>query len=170
MGNRRSSMGGQIEIRKFLTVLGVVVLSILAVYFFTRIFVTKDLFNKAKTTTADSTLTINYNLTTVGLMLSRPYDEYYVFAYYVEGEDELLTTLDETITKYVESENAKKIYYLNLAEATNKDYYSTGKTNPGSSNLADLKLGKATLIKVKRQKISQYFETEKTIKAELKAN
>ena len=103
-------------------------------------------------------------------MLSRPYDEYYVFAYYVEGDDELLTTLDETITKYAESDKAKKIYYLNLAEATNKNYYSTGKTNPKPSNLADLRLGKATLIKIKNKKIYQYFDTENTIKAELKAN
>lgn len=72
----------QAEIKKFILVLGGLIVILVGIYFFTRAFVTKDLFNKKK---SDE---INYQVGVisdtniiVGNLLNRPYEEYYALAF-----------------------------------------------------------------------------------------
>ncbi len=164
MSLKRSS--SQQNVKQMIIVLVVVLLVLTAVYFFTRIFVTKDLFNKKETTNAP--VSINYDITTVGVMLSRPYDEYYVLAYYVAEGEALEPIIEQAVANYKKQAEANKIYYLELADYPNKAYYTNGKTNPESSTIANLKLGELTLLKIKNKKIVAAFETSNTILKELK--
>ena len=69
----------QKEIKKFLLILGIVIILVIGVYFFTKIYVVKDTNDKDDTKTE---VTFNYNKTILGSLFNRPYDEYYVI---VEG-------------------------------------------------------------------------------------
>ncbi len=155
----RSSIGEGQEVKKFIVVLMIVLASVTTIYFFTRIFVTKDLLNKQQSP-APIPLTINYELTTIGLMKNRPYQEYYVFVYYNQDQ---INNIKEAITTYIRSEEAKKVYYLDLAETLNQEYYTTEKTNPKASEIDDLKFGAMTLVQIKDKKVINYWETEEAI-------
>ena len=164
MSLKRSS--SQQNVKQMIIVLIVVLLVLTAVYFFTRIFVTKDLFNKKNTT--DAPVSVNYDITTVGVMLSRPYDEYYVLAYYVAEGEALDPVIEQAVATYKKQTAANKIYYLELADYPNKTYYTNDKTNPEAVTLTKLKLGELTLIKIKNKKIVSAFETNNAILKELK--
>ena len=71
----------QIEIARFIRILIILVVLILGIYFFTRIFVTKDLFNSKDENPSATPGVINYDTTLIGSMLSKPEKEYYVIAY-----------------------------------------------------------------------------------------
>ena len=79
------------EIKKFIIILATVVIFVIGMYFFTRVFVTKDLSDKKETQTE---ITFDYTKTILGSLLNRPYDEYYVLVY--------------------NSEDLKANYYANL--------------------------------------------------------
>jgi hypothetical protein len=72
----------QEDVKKFIIVVLVVAGLLVGVYFLTRIFVTKDLIPKEETVTPGE---VNYNVATVGTMLNRPYDSYYVLIYSTAG-------------------------------------------------------------------------------------
>lgn len=154
------------DVKRFIIVLLIVVLAVVAVYFLTRIFVTKDLFNKEEETVTETS--INYNLTTVGLLLSRPYDEYYVFLYNDESKSQIVSDVRNVVTKYTNSEDAKKVYYVDLEEANNIEFYSAEDSNPNASSVKDFKFGNATVLKVKDGKIVKYLEKLDAIEKELK--
>ena len=62
----------QTEMIRFIRILIIVIIFVLAIYFLTRIFVTKDLFNNNddnETQTVEGT--INYNVTSIGSMLNK---------------------------------------------------------------------------------------------------
>lgn len=153
----------QKEIIKFIIILVVVVALVVGIYFFTKRFVTKD---ESKNETQEVTGTVNYNVTIIGALLNRPYDEYYAIIY------------DSTSTKAVKyegiyssfvsgTESTTKMYYIDLSNKLNESYYSGEETNPKATSISELKLGDFTLIKVKNGKISKYLEDEDAIKKEL---
>lgn len=154
------------DIKRFIIVLLVVVLAVVTIYFLTRIFVTKDLFNKEEETVTETS--INYNLTTVGLLLSRPYDEYYVFLYNDDSKEQIVSDVRNVVTQYTNSEDAKKIYYVDLAEANNIGFYNAEESNPDASSVKDFKFGNATILKIKDGKVVKYLEKLDAIEKELK--
>ena len=76
----------QMEVKKFIFVLLGIVLIVVGIYFFTRAFVTKDLFKQASDVTYTSG-TVNYDVAVVGTMLNRSDKEYYVVAYSSENNN-----------------------------------------------------------------------------------
>lgn len=153
----------QKEIMKFLILLVVIVVCVVGVYFFTRAFVTKDL--KEDKTEETTPAAINYNVTIVGSLLNRPYDEYYVLAY--DSESVSINKYQGVYSTYTNKEKAIKMYYIDLGNALNSSYYSEDETNPNAQSIDELKLGDFTLIKVKNGKIVKYIEDFDSVKKEL---
>lgn len=154
----------QAEIIKFIIILIVVVALVVGIYFFTKKFVTKD---EEKNETQEVTGTVNYNVTIIGTLLNRPYDEYYALIY--DSTSNKAAKYQGIYSSFVSGpESTTKMYYIDLSNKLNELYYSEEETNPKATTISELKLGDFTLIKVKDGKISKYLEDEDAIKKELK--
>lgn len=165
--NKKYVTEEQKEIQKFLLVLLGLVIIIIGIYFFTRVFVTKDLFKENERDYQVGA--INYDLAIVGNMLSKPYNEYYVMAF--SNEDTQATYYNTLVSKYLseKKDKALKVYYLDLSDALNKKYVSEdGNSSTLSKNfsLDDLKLGEITLMYVKDGKLSKIITDIDAIKKE----
>ena len=69
------------------------------------------------------------------------------------------------------SKDSLKIYYCDLGNKLNRDYYNVNndnKSNPNAKSIKELDLGDLTLIKVEKGKITKYIEKYDSIKNELK--
>lgn len=154
----------QKEIIKFVIILLVIVVVVVGIYFFTRNFVTKEAIKDNNTETTP--VTINYDVTIVGSMLNRPYDEYYVLAY--ESDSVSVNKYQAVYSSYANKEKKDKLYYIDLSNHLNSSYYNKNDTNPNATSIDELKFGDFTLIKVKKGKIVKYLEDYDEIKKELK--
>lgn len=153
----------QKEIIKFIIIIVVVVSLVVGIYFFTKKFVTKD---EEKKETQEITGTVNYNVTIIGELLNRPYNEYYAIIYDSTSND--AGKYQGIYSKFTTGEKSTtKMYYVDLSNKLNKDYYSEEETNPKAKSIKELKLGDFTLIKVKDGKIIKYLEDEEEVKKEL---
>lgn len=153
----------QKEIIKFIIIIVVVVSLVVGIYFFTKKFVTKD---EEKKDTQEITGTVNYNVTIIGELLNRPYNEYYAIIYDSTSND--AGKYQGIYSKFTTGEKSTtKMYYIDLSNKLNKDYYSEEETNPKAKSIKELKLGDFTLIKVKDGKIIKYLEDEEEVKKEL---
>lgn len=163
--NKRIESEEQIEIKRFIIILLVLVILVIGIYFFTRIFVTKDLFAKNDDKDTPITGTINYDTTLIGGMLNKPEDEYYVLAY---KSEEITNDVyyGGLVSNYKKKSNALKVYIADLSNELNKKYYD--KENINTSSLENLKLGDVTLFKVNKGKIIRVFTKEEDITKELK--
>ena len=105
-------------------------------------------------------------------MLNRPYDEYYVLFYNSNDNNAVLYSM--LLTKYMEKSSESdyiKIYYCDLQNKINSDYYNVNKdnkSNPKAKTIDELDLGDLTLIKIKKGNINSDFEGYKDIKNILK--
>ena len=150
------------EMKKFIIVLLIVVLLIVGVYFLSKALV--------KTSAPELTYqtgTVSTTTAIVGTILNNSESEYYVLAY---------DTTSNTASAYVtyvgyytdEAENPLKIYYLDLNEGFNKEYYVSEGSNPKAQKISDLKMLDGTLLRIKDGKIVEYIEGIENIAAELK--
>lgn len=156
-----------IEVVQFIKVLLIVIILLAGVYLFTRIFVTKDLFNKNDDTNESESgeeVDINYDYINLGTIFNRPYNEYYVVIYdSEESEDGYYLS---TGTNYKSSDDAIKIYFADLASPFNSSYESD-ESNSNATNATELKIKRGTLIKIKNGKITKYLEGKDAITKEL---
>ena len=152
-------------VKKFIIVLLVVVACVLLVYFITRIFVSKDMFNKKEEEKTTTEVEFNYDKTILGTAFNRPYDEYYVITYKIS--DEKAKEISGYITTYLSKEDHLKLYFADLDDYMNKDFYDPENVNKNASAASELKVGDYTLIKFKEGKISKYIEGIEKIKEEL---
>lgn len=153
-------------VKKFIIVLLVVVACVVLIYFITRIFVSKDMFNKDdKKTTKTQEVEFNYDKTILGSAFNRPYDEYYVITYKIS--DEKAKEISNSITTYLAKEDHLKLYFADLDDYMNKNFYDKDNVNSKATNAKELKVGDYTLIKFKDGKIVKFIEGVDQIKAEL---
>ncbi|MBE6156046.1 MAG: hypothetical protein E7164_04765 [Firmicutes bacterium] len=148
-------------VKRFLILLVVIVVIVLGIYF-----VSKSLVNRRNSEAKTNDITagvINYDIATVGTLLNRPYNEYYVMVY--NSEDTEAVFYSSLITNYQKKQEALKIYFCDLSNLLNSSYVAAeGESNPKASTIDELKFGKITLIKVKKGKINNYIETVEAIK------
>ena len=78
----------QSELKSFLIVILVVLVGVGLLFLATKAFVTKDLFGDKKENTEEKEVVgeVNYDVTIMGSLLNRPYDEYYAVIYDTTGE------------------------------------------------------------------------------------
>ncbi len=150
----------QIEMKRFIIILIILIIIVLAVYLFTRIFVTKDLLNESENETTTPGV-INYNITSIGAMLTKPEDEYYVLIYDTTSLDSVYYS--SLASSYSQNEKALKVYLADLNNELNKKYYDKSNIKLNVTNIEELKVGDRTLIKVKKGAITETYQTEADI-------
>ena len=115
---------------------------------------------------------INYDKLSVGTILNRPYEEYFVLLY--DAEDKDAVVYSTILTKYMQKSTEKeyiKIYYCDLGNALNTKYYNVNnddKSNKDAKEVDDFDFGSLTLLKIENGKITKYLEDLEEIKELLK--
>lgn len=147
---------------KFIVVL--IIISLIAVGFY---FISKNIVKNRDDNIVESNVTISYDKVNVGMILNRPYDEYFVMVYDSSDNDAMIYS--SLISKYSQKEDSLKIYYCDLSNKLNKEFVSSdGTTNSNAKSVSEFKFGQVTLIKVRNGKIVSYIENIDTIKSALK--
>ena len=108
------------EIKRFIIIVLVITLIAGVVYFVTEKFTKKDEEEYVDPIQAGS---IDYDKVIVGTIFNRPYDDYYVLVY--NSEDQNAVKYSSLMATYTESMigNNKKIFFCDLNNSLNKDYY-----------------------------------------------
>ena len=156
------------EIRTFVIIIVVIAILVGVIYGLT------ELFKKDETTKKDEIVSgsINYDKLSIGMLLNRPYNDYYVLIYDTENDDAVLYST--MLSKYMRNnsdENYIKIYFCDLNNSLNNKYYNVNgdnKSNPSAKTISELDLGDITLIRVQDGNISKYVEGYENIKEILK--
>lgn len=146
----------QNEIKTFITVLVSIIVIILAVFLFTK-YVIND--GDVRLPLVESTVgTVNNNVVTVGTMLGKNDDHYYVIAFATEDKDSSI--YEGIVSGYKNTiEETLNVYHLDLSNELNKDYLAT-EENPENTNakkISKLAFGKITLLEIVDNKISSYI-------------
>ncbi len=165
MKNKKIETEEQKEIKTFIFVMLGLIIVLIGIYFFTRAFVTKDLFKTNEKNYQEGA--VNYDIAIVGNMLTRPNKEYYVIAFNSDTADAIY--YNALIGKYMQEEKSSKVYYMDLENELNKKYVAESEEEKSTSfkTIKDLKLGEITLLKVKDGKVTKYITTVEEIKKEL---
>lgn len=151
------------EMRNFLIILFSIIIVVLIVYGVSRIFIDEE---PAEQENPIQEGEIDYDVVSIGTMLNRNYSEYYVALY--DAEEPQAVMYSAIITKYLESEDALKVFFCDLSNPLNSDYYvgADGQTNPDAKDISELALGELTLIKVENGEITEYLEGLDAFKTE----
>ena len=153
------------EIRRFIIILVVVMVLIVGVYFLSQLIVNKR--EEDNTTTNTTTAKIDYDMASVGTILNRPYDSYYVMIY--DSEDNNAMYYSSVLTKYQKT-NKGKIYYVDLGNDLNKKYKSNEETgNKDAKSIDDFSFGNVTLLKITNSNVTNYYEGIDKIKEVLES-
>ena len=152
-----------VEVKRFVFILLGIIVLVLAFYGITKLIDKKD--NSIDITVTEGE--INYDITSIGTMLNKNDDEYYVMIYNQESTDAVLYS--SIINKYTSGENSLNVYFCDLGNKLNEQYHvkEGSKTNTNASSIDELALGDLTLIRVKKGKIVKYIESLEAIKKEL---
>lgn len=152
------------EMRNFLIILFSIIIIVLIVYGVSKIFIDDEPTEDSGRTV--QTGQIDYDKVSIGTMLNRNYSEYYVAIY--DEEDTNAVVYSSIITKYLENEDAIKVFFCDLGNKLNSKYYvgSDGETNPNAQDISELALGDLTLIKVENGEITDYIEGLDAFRAE----
>ena len=128
----------QSELKSFLIVILVVLVGVGLLFLATKAFVTKDLFggNKEKTEEKEVVGEVNYDVTIMGSLLNRPYDEYYAVIYDTTGD--YMYDMSSLVTAYKGVKDAKHIYTVDLNNKLNKDYYDPANVNTKAKTLNEI--------------------------------
>lgn len=157
----------QSELKSFLIVILVVLVGVGLLFLATKAFVTKDLFGDKKEDTEEKEVVgeVNYDVTIMGSLLNRPYDEYYAVIYDTTGDR--MYDMSSLVTAYKEIKDAKHIYTIDLDNKLNESYYDPENVNTKAKKLSEVKVGDITLIKVKDGKINKFITDYTKMKKEL---
>lgn len=153
----------QIEIKRFIRILIIIIIFVIAVYFLSRIFVSKDLFNKENNNDTPITGSINYNTTLIGNMFNKSSEEYYVLMY--DTNDLQAAYYSGFISNYNRNENALDIYFANLSNPLNKTFVTENadEVNVNTTDFAKFKVGNIALLKISDGKISEALTDSEAI-------
>ena len=149
-------------IKQFIITLMILIIIVLGIYFFTKLFVTKE--DTDTTTDVDY---INPKMAIVGTMLKKSEDNYYVILYNTEDDD--ASTYAALLNKYSAKDDYVTTYRVDLSNPMNSKYIAEGSdVNTQSDTLSDLRFGAITLLEVKNGKIIDSFESVESIEKEWK--
>lgn len=156
----------QVQVRNFVIILLIIVALVVALYFISAKVVDDRTENTTNNTTTD--VDINYSIATVGMILNRPYEEYYVMVY--DSSDDNSMYYASLITNYSAKDDSLKIYFVDLDNTQNKAYKASSET--GNVNVTDkiedFSFANLTLLKVSKGKVVSYLEGLESIENTLK--
>ncbi len=158
------------EVKKFIFIMLALIVIVAGIYVCTRAFVTKDLFNKKEDKTEEVTEgSVNYDVASMGTLLNRPYDEYYVVIYDTK-EGSYISDMSSLVYSYTQKDNHLHVYTIDLSNKLNEAYYDPENVNVNAKDLSEIKVGDITLIKVKSGKINKFIVDYSKMKTELGVN
>lgn len=157
----------QVELKQFIKILIVLIILVVGVYFLTRIFVTKDLFNKKEETSETTPGSINYSTTLIGNMFNKEDKEYYVLMY--DTEDIQAAYYSGFISNYSKNDKHLKIYFANLSNPLNKKFVVENNegVNINTTDFNEFKVGNIGLLKISEGKITKAITNVEEIATEL---
>lgn len=151
----------QKEIRNFFIILVVIILIVVVIYLISTNVKAKNNYNYD----AVNEGSINYDMVNVGTMFNRPEKEYYVALY--RNDDPQAIYYASILSIYTNMEKALHVYYCDMANKLNANYYDKDNTNPNAKTIADLKVGDFTFVKIKNGQIVNYYEDIEKVKEDL---
>ena len=155
----------ELEIRNFFIILIIILVIAFGLYFVSKAIVSKRSNTKSDDNTANAE--IDYSLTTVGTLLNRPYDDYYVMVY--DSQDTNAIYFANLFTKYSSKEDGLKIFFCDLNNPLNKNYVSNEESgNSYARTTEDFSFGRISLIRVRYGQVVSYLEDIDQITNELK--
>lgn len=112
---------------------------------------------------------VNYNIASVGTMLGKADEEYYVYLYSSEDTAVPLYQAPAALYTAQEIDDLLPIYYVDLENSLNQEFIATDENpeNADATTIEELSLGEVTLIKVKNGKIVKYYNNIEDIEKEL---
>ena len=141
-----------------------VVILLLVIYYVLAIFVTKELDVSDDTSTIKPEEEIsNTNSVSNKILASNIFnqkeEEYYVYFYDFNDENEVVSGVVSNISD--------KVYRVDTSSSLNSNYVTEDGSNKDATNLDELKVVDPTIIKVKGDKIVEYYEGSSNIYDEL---
>lgn len=150
----------ELEIKHFLIILAILIIIILGIYFFTRLFVTKDLITK-EVPKEPIPGVVNYDTILVGNILNQPEEEYFVIIY--NSLDLNAPYYSSLASNYTRNKDALRVYSIDLKNSLNKNYYDKDNLNLSPNNISDLKVGDLTLLRISKKHIVKSYANEEEI-------
>lgn len=150
----RERSEGETEVLRFICILVLMVALCVGIYF-----LAKNSSSNDENTTNE--VEIQYDVISVGMILNRNYDNYYVLVYDFDNVD-----YSSLVSSYTGS---KKLFSVDMSDPINKDYISDdGKSNANAQKATDFMFGKTTLLHIKDGKVSEYITNQEKIEKVLK--
>lgn len=162
--NKKMLSDEQVEVRRFIIILVVTIAIIVGLYFLSNSVVNKR--KNADSDTETKEVEIAYDKASVGTILNRPYEEYYVMVY--DSNDTKAQYYSSLITNY-QNQDALKIYFVDLANPRNASFVAkNGTSNPNvTTDVTEFAFGPLTLVYVYNGTVYGYYEDLEEIKYEL---
>lgn len=110
---------------------------------------------------------ISYDEIVLGRSLTMDEAEYLVL-YYDKGEEKINSKYSVLVTDYKGKEESLKIYTVDMSSVFNRGFKTDKESNKNPKNAEEMLINGPTLIKVKDNSVSEYFEGEDEITDYLK--
>lgn len=128
----------------------IIIVVVLVAFYGLTIIITNNKVNDTQPEEKEETI-IDYDTILANSILNQKEDSYYVFA--STSKDDKSSDYKAKLISYDESENALKVYYVDLDSAFNKNYLGD------TSNFSDdLTFSGTTLLKIEDKKIKEHYE------------
>lgn len=151
------------DIYKLLKTFGILLVIVMGIHFFTALVITKEIewFKDWFTKELDPVTTAENSILAKNTFEQKE-EEYYVYFYDFDEEDTELTYLvNGNLSK-------EKVYRVNTKDEFNANYVTEEEFgNSSAKNLEELKVTTPTLIKIKGDTITEYYETKDAITKKL---
>lgn len=143
------------SLKRMLKIIAIILIIFVLFYFVTTIVI------KTNTSEEKSNVVIDSSKITIGQLLTREYDEYYVMAFKESLYDSSYIKTNYTqiynnyIKKYKQGEKSLPFYYIDLDDGLNKKYFSNELNI--TDDISKLKLNDEVLFKIKNNKIEKAY-------------
>lgn len=153
------------EINGFIKITIVVAIFLVIIYGFTVMFVTDKEVEQIDDEQELVDVEIDYDQTLIGSMFDIQHSDYFVLIYKESSRNASL--LKDLMDTYKNKNHATKIFYVNLDDVLNKQYYSET-SNKKAKNASEVEVTDYTLIRFKNNKIVEYYDMMADIHNKLK--
>lgn len=151
---KREISDNEKEVKSFICILIIVLLLATCLYLIAN--------SSNKNSELSTNTNIQYNDISVGMILNRNYDEYYVLVYDFTNSD-----YNSLVSSYRSLEK-QKLYTVDINDKINKDFISDSESNPKAAKVDEFMFNEATLLYIKDNNVVKYITGEKNIKNILK--
>ncbi len=148
-------------INRFVMTIGIVLLSLVILYLFIGIFITKTITFGNNETEEEETISIDTSTILASQIFDQREDEYYVLIY---NPNDKVKDLSSFLTIYSGKENAITVYKVDSSKKFNSNYIVTKDSNKNPTSINDLKIISPTLIKITSKTVTEYVEGFEEVK------